>query len=164
MRWLRLSRSGGQNRPVSCLEIGYELQVFWWVGWRRGGRFQRRPIIHMKASVFGVVLLFSCSKLAPYNRYLGNYPVDSDPQTLINVTSASRSTSLITIWACLVVRACLVVCFCLVICFCWVVRACLVVCCCLVVCFCLVFWACSSILGLLLSPGFKNKYSSRSLL
>ena len=28
MRWLRLSRSGGQNRPVSCLEIGYELQVF----------------------------------------------------------------------------------------------------------------------------------------
>ena len=28
MRWLRLSRSGGQNRPVSCLETGYELPVF----------------------------------------------------------------------------------------------------------------------------------------
>ena len=28
MRWLRLSRSGGQNRPVSCLEIGYELPDF----------------------------------------------------------------------------------------------------------------------------------------
>ena len=38
MRWLRLSRSGGQNRPVSCLEIGYELPVFRCGGGARGGR------------------------------------------------------------------------------------------------------------------------------
>ena len=45
MRWLRLSRSGGQNRPVSCLEIGYELSVFRWVvgGAGEGKRFNRSP-------------------------------------------------------------------------------------------------------------------------
>ena len=40
MRWLRLSRSGCQNRLVSCIEIGYELPVF-----RLAGEsFQRRSI------------------------------------------------------------------------------------------------------------------------
>ena len=39
------------------------------------------------------VCYFCCSKPEPYNRFLGNSPVDSDPQTLINVTSTSISTS-----------------------------------------------------------------------
>ena len=44
MRWLRLSRSGGENRPVSCLEIGYELPVFRGGGGGGGGReVNRRP-------------------------------------------------------------------------------------------------------------------------
>ena len=45
MRWLRLSRSGGQNRPVSCLEIGYELPVIRCVVGVGGGRLIGGPFL-----------------------------------------------------------------------------------------------------------------------
>merc|ERR1712104_1108 len=84
------------------------------------------PFVGPLLSVFGIIFDIFLVKTEPYNRFLGNSPVESDPQTLINLTSTSISASLITIRACLVVGACLVVC------------------CCLVVCFCSLFWACSS--------------------
>ena len=43
MRWLRLSGSGAQNRPVSRPEIDYELPVFRYGGERGGEEVNRRP-------------------------------------------------------------------------------------------------------------------------
>ena len=48
MRWLRLSGFGDYNRPVGCLEIGYELSVV------RGERRSKGVPRHSKQS--GVIV------------------------------------------------------------------------------------------------------------
>ena len=63
MRWLRLSRSGGQNRPVSCLEIGYELPVFRWGGAGRGGRLIGGPLKGALCKTVGHNRLVSCLEI-----------------------------------------------------------------------------------------------------
>ena len=76
---------------------------------------QRDPFVGLLWTIFGGFVILFCSNRYLIKRFLGNSPADSDPPTLTNITSASRSTGFITIRACLVVWACLIVCFCLVI-------------------------------------------------